>query len=89
MNVTLTTLYYMQDFVCSCVIALMWLISASVWTIGVVDVKKYTDPLELQYLKLPVCRDGGCTVTDSGNYASLHLSLVSCDCEQMTSTIYY
>ena len=68
-----------QDFIISAVFALLWLISASAWAQGVVDIKFYTDPDEIFHTVMrDECMHGQvtCKSTAGGNWAGLNVSLV-------------
>ena len=63
---------------------LLWLISSAAWADGVSKVKKYSDPVEMwENDHIPACQlnekgqSENCWVTDSGDFASLNVSIVS------------
>lgn len=65
------------DFIISCAIVLLWLISSSAWAQGVTDLKFYTDLAECDFFKnVPVCAIATCKQTMMPNFASLNVSII-------------
>lgn len=67
------------DFIISCVLVVLWLISSSAWASGLSDIKYYTDLNDCDFFKdIPVCHSGvgTCSQTMSPNFASLNVSII-------------
>ncbi|XP_069141774.1 synaptophysin-like [Argopecten irradians] len=65
------------DFVVSCVLTVLWLISSAAWAQGLVNLKYDTDLAESDlYRRIPDCVQYGCIQDVLPNFASLNVSII-------------